>query len=205
MNNTVVYLIRHGEIDNPKRILYGKSIDMKLNDRGRRQIRNLAKKFIKYKRVPQKIFTSPLSRAVESAQILAGELKLESKPIIKEELIDIDIPFLAGKSFGEREKIHKSGTDEYSEKYVKLGNEPRNHVIKRLKKVFKKIALKNKGNRVAIVSHGDPIQFLLYYLLNPGKIIPSMNILASKNYPPKGSAVKLVLDKNLDVIERAII
>lgn len=202
---TTVYIIRHGEIDNPKKILYGRSIEMKLNDIGRKQMRDLAKKLRERKSVPQKIFTSPLSRASESAQILVEELKLKSKPIIERDLIDIDIPALAGKSFAEREKIHKSGTDEYSEKYVKLGNEPREHVIKRVKDAFKKIVIKNKGGSLVIVSHGDPLQFLLYFLLNPGKKVPSMNILANKNYPPKGSAVKLTLDENLKVIEKIVI
>lgn len=203
--NTIVFIIRHGEIDNPRKILYGRTIDMKLNDRGRSQIKNLAKKLVKQGEVPEKTFTSPLSRDHESAEILIKELKLKSQPIIERELIDVDIPFLAGKSMNERKKIHKSGEDEYSKKYVKLGNEFRANIVKRMKKTFDRIVKNNLGKTVAIVSHGDPIQFLLFKLSNPNKKVPSMSILVNENYPPKGRATKIVVNEKGVVTERKLI
>ncbi len=68
---TTVFLIRHGEIDNSQRILYGCNIDMKLNDIGREQIRVIAEKIRKSGYKIEKIYTSPLSRAKSSLSILA--------------------------------------------------------------------------------------------------------------------------------------
>lgn len=198
---TTVFLVRHGEIDNPNKILYGRSINLDLNETGKKQIENLAKKLKKIDKIPQRIYSSPLRRAVKSSEILIKNLGIKSEPKIERDLIDINIPYLAGKPFSEREKIHKSGTDEYSEKYVELGNESRASVINRMNKVFKDIVFKNRGKVVAIVSHGDPIQFLFYSLTHPGKNVPSMNILSKRSYPEKGSAIELILDKNLKVID----
>lgn len=198
---TTVFLIRHGEIDNPKNIMYGRNIDLELSESGKKQIHSLARRFKEHKIKIEKIYTSPLKRALESARILTSELGLKN-PIVEQKLTDINIPFLAGKSMEERKKIHSSGMDEYSDIYVKLGNESRNHVINRVKNAFEKIFSENKGRVIAIVSHGDPLQFLLYALFHPGEKIPSMNVLAKQNYPPKGSAVQLVIDDRMKILNR---
>lgn len=76
----VIYLIRHGETDwNTKRLLQG-STDIPLNQSGVEVARQTAEglKDVKF----DLIFTSPLKRAVETAEIIRGDRKI---PIILEE------------------------------------------------------------------------------------------------------------------------
>lgn len=77
-----IYMIRHGETDwNTKKLLQGKT-DIPLNENGRELARVTAEGL---KDVPfDLIFTSPLGRARETAEILRGERQI---PIIEDERI----------------------------------------------------------------------------------------------------------------------
>ena len=141
-----------------------------------------------------RVYSSPLKRAVSSAKIISDVFGLKRKLILDKDLRDIDIPALAGKKASIREDIHARGTDEYSDEFVKKGNESREHIVKRMKNVFDKVFKENVGKTVAIVSHGDPIRFLLYRLQHPFEEVPSMHVLVHTNYPKKAEAVKLVID-----------
>jgi len=189
---TTIFLIRHGEIDNPKKIIYGRNVDLKLSFKGKEQINLLAKKIKSFNYKIDKIYTSPLLRAIESSDILCKVLRIKNKEI-EQNLTDDDMPGLAGKSLEMLSQFNPDGMDQYSEKYIKLGNESMSNVIRRVKRAFFEIFKKNEGKTIIIVSHGNPIYFLLFYLLNPLKKIPPMKVLL-RNYPEKGSAVKLVIE-----------
>ena len=69
-----LYIIRHGETaGNKKALLLGRGTDSPLNEKGREQAQNAAEQFrsagIRFDRV----FSSPLIRAVETARIVSGQ------------------------------------------------------------------------------------------------------------------------------------
>ena len=69
-----ICVTRHGETDwNTAGILQG-WLDTRLNERGRQQARALAEAFADFGF--SSVYTSPLSRALETAQIIAGHLRL---------------------------------------------------------------------------------------------------------------------------------
>ena len=78
-----VVLTRHGLTDRsvPEQHL-GQHIDISLNEAGRRQAQALAKRLsaVSFDRV----ISSPLFRAQETAEILAGEARIETDPRLKE-------------------------------------------------------------------------------------------------------------------------
>ncbi|RJQ36269.1 histidine phosphatase family protein [Candidatus Microgenomates bacterium] len=197
---TVVFIMRHGEIDNPKQVMYGGNIDLLLNEKGKKQIRSISEKIKKSGYKINKIYSSPLTRTLMSSKIIADVFNI--REIIKEkDLIDVDIPAMAGKPISLRNELHKSKRDEYEEEFVRRGNESSDSVINRMRSAFYKIAKENKGKTVGMVSHGDPIKFLIYVLQHPGEIVPPMYVLTKDNYPQKGQAVKVVLDENDKVLE----
>lgn len=75
MSRTTVYVMRHGEVHNPDKVLYGRLPDFHLSDRGRAQALAvadwLADRDITY------IVTSPLERAQETAAATAARHGLE--------------------------------------------------------------------------------------------------------------------------------
>jgi len=203
---TTIFLIRHGEIDNPNKVLYGSNINLLLNEKGKDQIKSLAKKLKKSGYKIDKIYTSPLKRALMSSGIIADVLGLKNEVLTEEDLTDASIPVIAGKPLALRKEIHESGTDEYDEDFAEKGNEAREHIVDRMKKVLFKITDNNFGKNIAIVSHGDPLQFLIYALGHPEekRVLP-MNVLVKDNYPQKGQAVKIILDQNEKLIEKEYI
>lgn len=92
----ILYLIRHGVTDqNKKRCLQGRS-DIELNEYGRELARKTAEglKDVEF----DMIFTSPLKRARETAEIIRRERNI---PVINEErLIEIGFGDYEGLSFG---------------------------------------------------------------------------------------------------------
>lgn len=75
MSRTVVHLLRHGEVDNPHRILYGRLPDFHLSAAGRamavRAAASLAGRDVTY------LVSSPLERARETAASLATTFGLD--------------------------------------------------------------------------------------------------------------------------------
>jgi broad specificity phosphatase PhoE len=73
---TVVHLLRHGEVDNPEKILYGRLPGYHLSDLGRRMADRAAEYFTGHDVVH--LVSSPLERAQETAAPLAAALGLEA-------------------------------------------------------------------------------------------------------------------------------
>lgn len=201
---TTVYFIRHGEIDNPREVFYGRSLDLQLTDIGKDQIRRLAQEIKRKGIVVNAIYASPLRRAVQSAQIIGGVFN--NPPLFKEQdLIDVDIPALVGHPVAEREQIHMQGTDEYDEEFVEKGNESRNHIVERMMKVVKRVREENQGKTILIISHGDPLRLLLFGITYSDQIPPSMGELRRSYYPEKGGGWRMVFNKEGNILKTEFI
>jgi broad specificity phosphatase PhoE len=75
--STRLYLVRHCDVRNPRGVLYGHLPDFPLSDKGVAQAHALGRYFAQRK-IPQ-IYSSPLDRARETAEIIASYL--DSVPI----------------------------------------------------------------------------------------------------------------------------
>lgn len=202
--NTTVFLIRHGEIDNPKQIFYGSQIPMELNKLGREQIKLVSEKIKSHGFNIQKIYSSPLSRAKDSSQIFSsvfGNVPIE----YDNDLRDCDIPAIAGQPILSMIPVYEMGSDEYSGEYVKRGNETKEQITQRMKRAFDKAVSENTGKCVAIVSHGDPIWFLLHNLLSPQVPIPLPSVFRHQDYPEKGSAVRIIVSGNFEIMSKEVV
>src|SRR5215472_8072697 len=76
----VVHLVRHGEVDNPGRVLYGRLPGFHLSATGQLMAAAAADFFAE--RPVTALFSSPLERAQETAQPVAGRLGL---PIVTDD------------------------------------------------------------------------------------------------------------------------
>ena len=116
-SQTIIYLVRHGEVDNPQQIIYGRELDFPLTPAGRLQMRKLAEKLKNQGIQPQVIYTSPLLRTIQTAQEMANVFK--KIPIIKKEaLLESDSKGLTGNPLSwtrERDVYHWPGKDYWIE------------------------------------------------------------------------------------------
>ena len=74
VDRTVIHLLRHGEVENPERVLYGRLPGFYLSERGQAMARRLAEHLADHDIT--RIVASPMERAQQTAAPLAAELGL---------------------------------------------------------------------------------------------------------------------------------
>jgi alpha-ribazole phosphatase/probable phosphoglycerate mutase len=178
---TTLYLIRHGETRDahPKR--YKGNIDVPLSENGENQMEKLSK-YIVEKNLDRlhTVYSSDLSRAVKSAEIIAKPHGL--KPVIVKELRERNFGIWEGMSFDEIKEQYPVEFEAWAGnplKFSPMEGESTLEVKDRSLKALNDI-LEEQNNRnpeqgragIAIVSHGGIIRIVLCYLLG----IPLDNI-----------------------------
>lgn len=149
-------LIRHGETDWNVEGRYQGQLDIRLNERGRQQSYDLIS--LLDVRKPSMIYSSDLSRARETAEILGSELRV---PILLDpRLREIDLGSWEGMLFEEIQA-------KYSELLVLRKQDPHNvsapggetliQVQNRVFAAIDDIRKIHQNESVAIVSHGLPL------------------------------------------------
>lgn len=85
-----IYLVRHGIAGDPDE-WKGPDDSRPLNAKGRRKFRDTARAFVKMGDRIDLLCTSPLVRAVQTAEILAGALELDEVSILEELRPDVPV------------------------------------------------------------------------------------------------------------------
>jgi len=161
---TEIILVRHGQTEWNTQLIFRGRNDIPLNERGYKQASALAGA-LKERNIDA-IYTSPLRRAVETAQPVATLFDLEVVPV--QGLIDINYGEWEGVSYHE---IKKRYTDEYAqwEQRPELVRFPQGETLDAVKErsldAFIDIARKNPARSVLIISHRVINKVLLCALL----------------------------------------
>lgn len=143
-----LYLVRHGETDwNVERRIQG-STDIPLNETGRRQAR--AAGALLARRRFDAIYSSPLSRAMETAQIIAGEVGLTGPQ---------PIPAVVERRYGAAEGLDYRTLDRrFPEGTHVPGRETRGQVAARVLPALVGLARERDGDDLIVVTHGGVIR-----------------------------------------------
>jgi len=148
---TELYLIRHGETDwNQQHRIQGLT-DIPLNETGRAQARATGR--LLARRRFDAVYSSPLSRAVETASIIAGEVGLP-EPGIVDALVERNYGDAEGLSFAEIEQ-------RYPDRSSVPGEETRDAVAERVIPALQDLAAAHPGESLLVVSHGGAIRSVL--------------------------------------------
>jgi len=163
--STEIYLIRHGEtVANREGIFRGR-LDFPLNENGLIQAEALAEEL---KRVEfAAIFSSPLTRAVQTAEAIARRHNLT--PIIDDGFQNINLGIWQGKDKGEVKRDFPELWrlwDEEPENLLVPGGERLADVRRRAKRSLDRIVEDYKGKKIAVVSHRSVLKCLLAEILN---------------------------------------
>ncbi|WP_029069010.1 histidine phosphatase family protein [Jonesia quinghaiensis] len=97
MSTTIVHLLRHGEVHNPEKVLYGRLPNYRLSELGQEMARRVAQHLHGEGRDITAVIASPLQRAQETAQPTAQAFGLE---IATDERIIEAENYFEGKTFG---------------------------------------------------------------------------------------------------------
>lgn len=141
--------VRHGETrEGKKGILLG-SLDGNLTLKGRREAKQIGNELIKKRIIPDVIISSPLARAVDTANIIARILgrKVTQNALVRERK--------SGVAEGKKEKEIDWNT--YEKKPIRerkhKGGESFSDVYKRAEKFLIQIQKRNKKETILVVSH----------------------------------------------------
>lgn len=160
---THIFLIRHGESEgNAARILCGQTIPTSLTSRGRSQILEAGRGL---KDLPfEAVYSSPITRAVQSAEILSNVLGLGIVP--DERFIETDVGSLAGRNLDQIYLEDKDWAQEfYTETYVKYGVEKFSKIVNRVREGILDISNRHPEGNVIVVTHLHPIKSALVLTL----------------------------------------
>jgi broad specificity phosphatase PhoE len=157
MNRAVVHLLRHGEVYNPDKVLYGRLPGFRLSDLGQAQAK-LAAEYLSRFDVGQ-IYSSPLERALQTAAPLASALGLE---VNKEERLIEAANYLEGKRVAGGENLRQLFAEPKNWKYLvnplrPSWGEPYKVVAARVLSGLRDAAEKSGGRETVCVSHQLPI------------------------------------------------
>lgn len=159
-----VFLVRHGQIDYGSEKRYIGITDLPLSDAGIRQVTRL-KEFFSGIEI-EKVFTSPLKRCMQTADILLEGSNAKEK--ILDELKEINMGEWENKTINYikanfREMYEKRGSN--IDVFIPPGGESFEQLQKRVIPAFEYIALNTTGNTL-IISHAGVIRVILSKLLD---------------------------------------
>lgn len=149
-----IHLIRHGEVYNPLQILYGRLPGFRLSEEGRRQADATGRLL---DGAPlDAIFSSPMLRARQTAKEIIKyhkHLKLRSSALLHE----VCTPFEGrpGAEIDARNGDVYSGTGD--------GYEQPEEVVARTRRFILRMRRHHAGGRVAAVTHGDIVTFMVLW------------------------------------------
>lgn len=146
-----LYLVRHGETEWNRLHRIQGSTDVPLNDTGREQAERTGR--LLARRRWDAIYSSPLSRAFETAAIVATAVGMGAPEVI---------PELAERNYGEAEGLTGA---EISERFPGStpvpGRETRDEVAARVMPALERIARTGPDRRVIVSTHGAVIRTVL--------------------------------------------
>ena len=162
--NTRLYLVRHGATQLTAEDRFSGAIGVELSDEGRRQVARLAERLAEDE--IQAAYCSPLSRTVETAEILA---RPHSLPIVRRDgLREIAHGHWEGLS---RREVEERYGDEYAAwdadpfTFAPEGGESGIAVLARALPVIREIVVSHRGQTVLVVSHKATLRLVLSSLL----------------------------------------
>lgn len=195
---TILYFIRHGQVDNPHNLVYGRS-KIPLSEFGKQQAIKLSERLKENAVIPTVIYASPLQRTKETAEIM--QQTFPQTPIIYDN--DLEESYMDGLTNKTLDYLHSLG-DYYHNDTYKTVEKPE-AIEKRIHAVLKEILKKYQGKTILVISHGDPLAFLYWKLLHPDEPLQPINWLHTNEYLHRGQAWRIVLDEQEHLVASTLI
>lgn len=172
---TTFYCIRHAEVHNPKKLFYGRMDGFSLSITGQGQASAAGNALAD--RPLKAVFTSPMQRAQETAQILASP-HLDLAITADERLNEVHTPH-DGRPISE---LAATNFDLYTGNQAP--HESPADVLNRLQAFFVAIRQSHRDQELAVVTHGDLIAMIYLYAVGaPVSLQARMAMGTAHGYP----------------------
>ncbi|HWO92183.1 MAG TPA: histidine phosphatase family protein [Methylomirabilota bacterium] len=157
MASTRVYLIRHADVENPRRLLYGHLEGFQLSGLGRAQA--LAVGASLQSENVKRIVHSPLARAVETAELINSKLDPPAILEVDAELREAEFSrYLQGLPYWHIPLRRPLWFVHKARRGLVPGDESVERMGGRILDAVRRIVREHPGDTMAVVSHADPLQ-----------------------------------------------
>lgn len=154
---TRVYLVRHADVENPRRVLYGHLDGFPLSERGRRQAAELGRRL--RDAGIARIMHSPLERAAETARIVNEQLPGPVPMIPELELRESEFSrYLQGVPYWQIPVRRPLWLVHKARRGMLPGDESFERMGSRVLDVMRRAAREHPDDASMLVSHADPLQ-----------------------------------------------
>jgi probable phosphoglycerate mutase len=165
---SLVIFMRHGQAEsNVSRILAGRHMKSHLTEHGRQQVVDSAKQLMKNIAI-EKVYVSPVTRTVETAQIVRQILGTDY--VIDERLYETEMGRLVGMNYEEATTKYGDVLNRFYSDYDPIlesfGVEAFASVKHRITSLLDDILQKHEDSNVLMITHLDPIKAALATLLD---------------------------------------
>jgi broad specificity phosphatase PhoE len=156
VSQTRLFLIRHADVENPNRVVYGHLDGFQLSALGRAQATAVGER-LRGDEV-RRIVHSPLARAVETAQLINERLDppaiLESDPELREAEFS---RYLQGLPYWQVPLLRPLWFVHKAKRGLVPGDESIDQMGRRILAVVRRLAREHPGETMAVISHADPL------------------------------------------------
>jgi probable phosphoglycerate mutase len=199
---TTIFIARHGQYANPDLIAPYRLPGFHLTPKGIADVSLVAEK-LKGERISA-IFTSPLERTRETAEILAKPFGIT--PIADTRLLEVRSP-LEGKTIAQIEALGGWNWSVYDAPWYTLEKgETLDEIFKRVNDIVEEKRKEYKNTSVILVTHGDPVMLMAAHYMG---IPRNTGALAGiQPYVPMGGGYRLEFAtpmKNSPVVVKPIV
>jgi broad specificity phosphatase PhoE len=155
--STRIFLIRHADVENPRRLLYGHLDGFQLSVLGRAQALAVGDRLRSADL--KRIISSPLARAVETAELINSRLAAPALLEVDPELREAEFSrYLQGLPYWQIPMRRPLWFVHKARRGLLPGDEAIDQLGGRVLSVMKRMAREHPGETMAIVSHADPLQ-----------------------------------------------
>jgi broad specificity phosphatase PhoE len=155
--STRVFLIRHADVENPRRVLYGHLDGFQLSALGRSQALAVGDRLRSADL--KRIVSSPLARAVETSELINIRLATPAILEVDPELREAEFSrYLQGLPYWQIPVRRPLWFVHKARRGLLPGDEAIEQLGGRVLSVMKRMAREHPGEAMAIVSHADPLQ-----------------------------------------------
>ena len=188
---SLIIFMRHGQAyNNVKRLLVGRNLESHLTELGRKQVKQSSELL---KPIPiHKIYSSPVIRTVETAEIASATLGLDYE--LDERLFEIELGKLVGLYYDDVlsahgdlfAKFYSDNDDENS--LLEFEVESFGSVRERIRNLLQEFVGKHVDENILLIYHLDPIKAAISLAMNikPSSVysvqVPNASINVLKNY-----------------------
>ena len=166
---SLIIFMRHGQAyNNVKKLLVGRNLESHLTDLGREQVQQSGQMLSTI--AIDKIYTSPVIRTVETAEIVSNILNMPFEE--DERLFEIELGKLVGMYYEDLINTHGNlfvkfySDNDNDNSLVDFEVESFSSVKKRISELLQEVVIKHRNENILLISHLDPIKAAISLILD---------------------------------------